>query len=65
MTEKEYLEAQKDALASVYKDIATTGKPTDSQLSFIRMMQPKKSQFSEFEDAGKALMAVMGFMEGK
>ena len=65
MDKKAYEEAQKAALEKVYLSIAETGKPTQEQLDFIKMMEPKKTPASEMEDMGKAVMAMMGFMEGK
>ena len=65
MNKDAFQEAQKEALASVYKDIATTGKPTEEQLRFIKMMEPKRSELDDIQEAGKAIMGLMGFMEGK
>ena len=65
MNKDAFQEAQKEALVSVYKDIASTGKPTEEQLRFIKMMEPKRSELDELQDAGKAIMGLMGFMEGK
>ena len=65
MNKEAFQEAQKEALASVFKDIAATGKPTEQQLRFIKMMEPKRSELDDLQEAGKAFMGLMGFMEGK
>lgn len=65
MGRKAYEQAQTDALAKVFSDIAETGKPTQAQLDFIKMMKPKEDPLKEAEDAGKFVMSILGFMEGK
>ena len=65
MKNEAYIQAQESALSKVFLDIAETGKPTQAQLDFIKMMKPKPTPMQEAEDAGKLVMTLMGFMEGK
>lgn len=65
MEQKTFEQARLNALTKVYLDIAETGKPTQGQLDFISMMKPKQNPMKEAEEAGKFVMSLMGFMEGK
>ena len=65
MRADQYEQAKISALEKVFLEIAETGKPTQAQLDFIKMMKPKADPLKEAEDMGKFIMSFIGFTEGR
>ena len=55
-----YDEAKKTALEKVFLSIAETGKPTEEQLKFIQMYQPKRTLDDDIKTVEKILSLMLG-----